>query len=216
MGIDLTPLQLDAFKEIANIGGSNAATCLSQLVSAPIKIISPSMSLVSLSNFIESFAVKKEQMFVVAKMEVLGGAPGNMLLILNYNDASYIVDLLLGRKRKNIHEYEMDLVEHQALKHVSILLAASYLYALSKFLRMPIVPGDPVLRSITIKETVEYILTPLAQVAYSGFLIRNKFIEASNNKLEGHLLYLPYQQALDTILVIINEKAGKGHKLPLV
>lgn len=213
MGIDLTPLQLDAFKEIANIGGNNAATCLSQLISAPIKIVSPSMSLVSLSNFIESIATKNDQMFVVAKMEVLGGAPGNMLLILNYNDASHIVDLLLGRKRKNIHEYEMDLVEHQALKHVSILLAASYLYALSKFLRMPIVPGDPVLRSITIRETVEYILTPLAQVAYSGFLIQNEFMEASN-KLEGRLLYLPYQQALDTILVVINEKAGKGRKLP--
>lgn len=208
-GLTLTPLQIDALQEIANIGGSNAATCLSQLVNAPIEIISPSMSLVQVQDFIDSLTPKASQKVVVAKMDVMGATPGNILLFLNYKDASHLVDLLLGRKKQD--KLEMDLVEHQTLKQVSVILSASYLYALSKFLQMTIVPGDPILRSITLGEAVEYLLAPLSQIARSGFLIKNEFLEAYS-KVEGNLLFLPYQQALETMLVVINEKAGKWRK----
>ena len=206
----LSSLQIDALQEIANIGGNNAATCLSQLVGSPVQVIAPTMSLVPISNFINEVALKSDQMAVVAKMDVLGGTPGNMLLFLNYKEASHLVDLLLGRK-KRYDEEEMDLVELQTIKQVSIILAASYLYALSKFLQMTIVPGDPIVRTITMGEAVEHILTPMSQMLQNGFFIRNEFLE-SYSKIEGHLLFLPYQQALETILVIVNEKAGKGRR----
>lgn len=208
----LSSLQIDALQEIANIGGSNAATCLSQLVGSPVKIIAPTMSLVPISNYITEVALKNDQMTVVAKMDVMGGTPGNMLFFINYKGASHLVDLLLGRKKHdNNFDKEMDIVELQVIKQVSIILAASYLYALSKFLQMTIVPGDPIVRTLTMGEAIDHILTPMSQMLQNGFFIRNEFLE-SYSKIEGHLLFLPYQQALETILVIVNEKAGKGRR----
>lgn len=205
MAIALTPLQIDALKEIANIGSHNAATFLSHLVDSPIHIRSSFMNLITVQEFTENLTAIPDKLVIVTQMDVLGGIQGNILLFMDNIDAMHLVELLMGRKPS--YEAALQTVERQVIKQLSVVLSVSYLFALSKFLQMTIVPGDPTLKTITAREAAEHVLQPLSQLAHSGILIRNEFLEAKS-KVEGHLLLLPYQKGLESLLELINEKIG--------
>ncbi|MBI2264901.1 MAG: chemotaxis protein CheC, partial [Armatimonadetes bacterium] len=137
---ELSPLQMSTLYEIANIGVSHAATSLSLLTSSKISISLPEIQFLPINRMVELVGSGREEV-VVGHMEVMGGTPGNLLLIFGHKDALSILDLLLGRPRGTSHTIAP--LERQAFKQLSVILSSSYLYAMAQFLKTAIIPGDP-------------------------------------------------------------------------
>ncbi len=134
----LTPLQVDALKEVANIGGCHAATALSQLVHQKVMVHVPEVLLGPLEEVIYKVA-SPETVVTSILMYFLGDLTGRSLLIYPKEDSDALVELLMpqssDRDRKELTE--------SLLKEVSNILSCSYMNTLGEFLDVLILPSVP-------------------------------------------------------------------------
>ena len=79
--IKLSPAQLDALREIGNIGAGNSATALSQIINRRIDMNVPRVSMVPLDQ-VPDLVGGPDAIVVGIFLRVYGKAPGNILFLL--------------------------------------------------------------------------------------------------------------------------------------
>ena len=78
--VEYTTLQMDAMKELANVGGGHAATALSQMVYKTIGMDVPTIEILDYNEVFDS--MMPEDTFVVAvTMRMMGDGSGNFLFV---------------------------------------------------------------------------------------------------------------------------------------
>ena len=84
--IKLSPAQLDALREIGNIGAGNSATALSQIINRRIDMNVPRVSMVPLDQ-VPDLVGGPDAIVVGIFLRVYGKAPGNILFLLPQRSA---------------------------------------------------------------------------------------------------------------------------------
>ena len=88
--------EIDALREVGDIGAGTAATALSQMIGDAVTIGVPRIDLVPVGQVPEAVGAREE--FVAAVLlQVAGDAPGHMLILIEERAAHGLVDALLGR-----------------------------------------------------------------------------------------------------------------------
>ena len=90
----LTPLQLDALKEIVNTGVGRAAASLNEMVDSPIELAVPTISLLELAGA-ESVALQHQQLSWV-QLDFRGAISGTAALVFPPASAVKLVAALTG------------------------------------------------------------------------------------------------------------------------
>ncbi len=122
--LDLSDLQKDALKEVGNIGAGHAATSLSQLLNATIKISQPSIDVIKFRDL--STRVGYEQRLVAAlHMYVRGEAPGQMIVLFDREHALDYVGSFISRVIGDIQIF--DSIVDSTLKVLGNIMAGAYL-----------------------------------------------------------------------------------------
>ncbi|MEE8192536.1 MAG: chemotaxis protein CheC [Gemmatimonadales bacterium] len=194
---DLKELELDALKEVANIGAGHAATALSQLTNRRIMISVPEIFVTRLEQVPERLG-DKDEVIVGVLMHMLGDLTGRMLLTLPEFDALLLCDMLLRREPDATTEFGE--LEQSALKEAGNILGGAYMNALSDFMGMMLLPSVPSL-AIDMSGTV---LTT-AQLSFGRdkdmvFCVETNFnFQEADRMLRGHFLLLPDLASLKTI-----------------
>ncbi len=93
---ELHDKELDALKEVANIGAGHAATALSQLTSRRIMIDVPKVQICTIEE--AASAVGDGGVVAAVLMQVLGDLTGRSLLLFEKNLALQLADMLLTRE----------------------------------------------------------------------------------------------------------------------
>src|SRR5512145_102319 len=93
---DLKALQLDALREVANIGAGHAATALSQMTQRTIMISVPEVNIVPLEEVPELLG-RPDEVIAGVLMHVMGDLTGRTLLIFPEVSAQAVCDILLRR-----------------------------------------------------------------------------------------------------------------------
>jgi chemotaxis protein CheC len=102
MGIDidnLSNIYIDVLKEIGNIGAGNAATALSKMFLKPIDMSVPNIQIIKFSNMQEVLNVNDE-IVVGVLLGFNGDISGNILYVLDKNEADLAIKILLGDENK--------------------------------------------------------------------------------------------------------------------
>lgn len=133
----LTLEQLDALKEVANIGSGHAATSLSQLMGKKVMVRVPKILTGPLEDVILKIADPND-VVVSVLLYFLGDLTGRTLLIYPFEDAQEITSLLMPTVQDNSEE-----VQESLLKEVSNILSCSYMNALGELLGLLILPSVP-------------------------------------------------------------------------
>ena len=84
--IKLSPAQIDALREIGNIGAGNSATALSQIINRRIDMNVPRVSMVPLDQ-VPDLVGGPDAIVVGIFLRVYGKAPGNILFLLPQKSA---------------------------------------------------------------------------------------------------------------------------------
>ncbi|MDD2422241.1 MAG: chemotaxis protein CheC, partial [Heliobacteriaceae bacterium] len=92
---NLSPLQMDALREVGNVGAGNAATALSEMVQKPVDMKVPSLGVVPFNEVAERMG-GPESLVAGVYLKVQGGAPANLLFVLPFDSARMLVDLVMG------------------------------------------------------------------------------------------------------------------------
>src|SRR6266568_8294219 len=134
----LTERQLDALREIGNVGMGHAATALSRLTGKTVYLNAPRAIILDTARMPE-FLGETERMVVGIHLRMLGNAQGNILMVFPLENATRMLETLIPRKTAGGEA--LTELELSALKEVGNILASAYLNALGELLRMTLLPS---------------------------------------------------------------------------
>jgi chemotaxis protein CheC len=193
----LTSLQLDALREVANIGAGHAATALSSMTGEVIMIDVPAVCIRQLDEVAEVLGPPETVVSAVG-MRVQGDLTGQTLMILPLGAARRLCDLLLRRERGTTGEF--GLMEQSSLKETGNIITSAYLNALSDFLGMMLVPSVPALVTDYVGAVLVGASLQLGRAQEMVFCVDTSFrVESAAEVLRGEFVLMPDGASLDAI-----------------
>ena len=132
--ITLQPLELDALREVGNMGAGRAATALSQMLGRTVTMDVPAASVLPLEQLSAPLG-GPEALVAATYFRVHGDAPGRLLVVLGEASLGPVVGALLGLPSGQAPA--LDATAQSAIKELGNILCSAYLNALADFLGFP-------------------------------------------------------------------------------
>ena len=191
---DLNNVQLDALKEVGNIGAGHAATALSQILLERVQMTVPHVSIMPLSQ-VDQVLGGPEQVVSGIFMRVFGNAPGKIVFLFSEDEALSLADSVI---RNNLGQTDTDFRE-SALKEIANIMTGAYLYALTRLTGFNILPSVPALATDMAGAIINTALLDLGTVGDFALLIETQF-SLTTRKINGHFFLVPDPDSLELIL----------------
>ena len=195
---DLKELQLDALKEVENIGAGHAATALSLMTNRRIMISVPKISVTRLEDVAELLGDPREVVAAIL-LHMLGDLTGRTLLVFPEPSAKRLCDLLLARPSGTTQTFGE--LEQSSLKEAGNILCGAYMNALSSFMGMMLLPSVP---SLVIDSAATVLTSTYLNFGSDRdyvFCVETTFdFVADSETLQGHFLLVPDFASLRAIL----------------
>ena len=189
----LTALQLDALKEVANIGAGHAATALSQLLNTTIKMDAPTAEVIRFGDVHKRVA--EGRVFAVLHVYVRGDVPGHLVVLFDHEDALDFVGLFLKRVGGDFQIF--DAIVETTLKELANIVASSYLSAVMQLTEANMVPSVPVISYGSMRATFEAIM-PISS-DHDVLFVESTFLDRGM-RICGHLIFVPETGSLQPLL----------------
>lgn len=192
---NLKALQLDALREVSNMGAGHAATALSQMTGQKIMISVPHLTISKLEDVPNQIEAREEPVAAVL-MKMLGDLTGLTLLVFSQQTALKVAGLMMHKPATTLGE-----IEQSALKEAGNILSAAYLNALSEFMGMILMPSPPTLVIDMSDAVLNETYLEVAQQSEYVFCVESEFeLMESNERLRGFFLLMPDVGSLNAIL----------------
>jgi len=200
--LNLSLIQLDALKEIGNVGAGNSATALSQLINRKIDMTVPQIAIMPLGD-VPDVVGGADAMVAGVFLRVYGPAPSSILFLLPRDSAFALVDMLMGREHGTT--ISLNAMDESALMEIGNILAGAYLNALSHFTKLTLLPSIPSLAIDMAGAILSVILIQLGEMGDHALVIETEFT-TENDGVKGHFFLIPDPGSLSTILAAIGVK----------
>jgi chemotaxis protein CheC len=148
-----TDLQLDALRELANIGSGNASTALSAMLGRSVDISVPSALVLPMGEAVEQVGSPEAEVTGIV-LGVVGEFEGTVLLLFSPSDADLMCGLLGVEAGTDIGE--------SALMEIGNIVGSSYINALAGMTGMAVEPTPPGAATDMMAAIVESVLAQRA------------------------------------------------------
>ena len=194
----LKALQLDALREVANIGAGHAATALSQMIGGTIMISVPTINVSRLEEVPPQISAPEEPVAAVL-MHMLGDLTGRTLLVFPKPTAIRLSEMMLRRAQGT--STDLGELEQSAIKEAGNILSGAYMNALSDFMGLMLLPSPP---SLAVDMSDAVLTTAYLQFGTDRdyvFCVESEFhLQDIGERLRGFFLLLPNYASLQAIL----------------
>lgn len=198
MDIELNELQLDAIKEIGNIGSGNAATALSQLLDKSINMRVPQIDILQFPELIRKMG-NEEDVYVGVLLKVYGDVPGNILYLLDVNRAQEIYSEFLSDMDDFYSEIGLSMFQE-----IGNILGNSYINAICRLTGLNMVTSVPAVCVDMLSALLTASFLDAEQYSDYVLAIDTSYHEGSRcmdvNKSGGTFLLIPKPGSLQKIL----------------
>ena len=195
---ELKELQLDALREVANIGAGHAATALSQLTNRTIMIAVPEVNVRALEE-VTDLVGRPDEVIAAVLMHMMGDLTGRTLLVFPQPTAVRLSELMLRRPAGS--SKELGELEQSAIKEAGNILSGAYMNALSDFMGLMLLPSPP---SLAVDMSSAVLSTAYLQFGTDRdfvFCVESEFyMHDLHERLRGFFLLLPDVASLQAIL----------------
>lgn len=195
---NLSPLHLDALREVANIGAGHAATALSQMTDRTILISVPMLNIARIEDLPPQL-VGDDELVAGVLMSMMGDLSGRTLLVFPERTARRLSEMMLRRPQGS--SPQMGELEQSAVKEAGNILSGAYMNALAEFMGMILLPSPP---SLAIDSAAAVVSTALLQFSADRdfvFCVESEFMmQDVEERLRGFFLLLPDYPSLQAML----------------
>lgn len=188
-------MQMDALKEVSNIGTGNAATALSMMLGKKIDMTVPSVNLIEFATLIDNVGEREGAGIIV---RVLGDIPGNILIVLDKEVAFNIIELLTGIETKEFTE-----MGKSALCEIGNILSGAYMNAISQFTGLNAIASVPAITYDMLSAILTTTFMESGQYDEHILDIETLFLNEDKENVGLHFYYIPVPGSLEKILEII-------------
>lgn len=195
---ELRDVELDALREVANVGAGHAATALSQLTNHRIMIDVPQVEFCAIEEAAASVGSGNSVVAAVL-MHVLGDLTGRCLLLFDKDCALRLADMLLDRDPGSTKVFSE--MEQSSVKETANILTGAYLNGLSDLLGLMLIPSVP---SLAVDLAGAILSTTYLNFGHDRSYViildtRFKF-DPGEPSMVGHFVLLPDPSSLSVIL----------------
>lgn len=191
----ITQFQLDALREIGNIGSAHAATALSTLLQRRIDMSVPEVWAVRFEE-LSAIVGQLDDPQAVIYVKVEGDAPGKAVFFFPVESAEIVVQLLFGTTEPM--DLYMGEMAQSALKEVGNILVSSFIMALTQFSGIPLQPSVPALAVDMIGASLDAIFLEEGVLDDTVLFIDTQLTGIP--KIEGQFIFLPEEGSLKKLL----------------
>lgn len=187
-----TPIEMDALKEIINIGGGHAATSISQLVERRVNMHVPEVAIQTYNELYDHLWQDDEEVYAIT-CPIEGDIDGIFLFILTKSAADQMTHWLTATD-----DLIADEIKISAMQELTNIVSNSFLNAITEFLGIN-------LHGALTATSFDYFGAIISSIylAYDQFddqvlCIRNEFTY-ENKALDTSLFLIPGRGALETL-----------------
>jgi chemotaxis protein CheC len=202
--VALSHRQVDALREVSNIGVGHAATALSQLIGRQVSMRVPKVNIIPFSQ-VSSIVGGAELLVVGIYFRVMGDVTGDILVVFPEDGARTLISLVLNGTTEKDGEWTETAVS--SLSEIGNILASSYLNALGTILGVTLIPSVPSLAYDMAGAILDTVLIEQSCVGDVALLIETEFFE-TKRALRGHFFLVPDPASLALILDKIGAHRG--------
>jgi chemotaxis protein CheC len=164
--------QIDALKEVGNIGASHASDVLGQMLSKTVIINVPKATFLPVEKMSKIFG-EEDDAIVILFFLILGDVEGYMVISFSESQAALISNYLMGT---NDDRLELTEEKESALKEVGNILASAYLTAMSDLAGFRLRPSVPYITYDIVETAVNPIMEDIGQTAEYALITDNEFL----------------------------------------
>ena len=199
--------QLDAIREVGNIGTGNAATALSSLLQQKINMSVPRTELVSiyeLTNFYEQYN-DSTQIVGATFVRSTGGFQCSLIFLQPEEDALLMTELLIANQFGSAIPYDElpSEMADSALSEVGNIVLSSFLNAINMLLGTQHQISVPGTAHDMLGAILDVVASIYGQLGETALLINTELtVEGLENgrKISGHIIMLPDPESLELLL----------------
>lgn len=196
LNYELNEIQKDVLREIGNIGGGNAATALSSLLTDRVNMTVPFLRMVGVNEIAELLGGPgKEVVGILVFMT--DDIKGMLMFILDRQFTHLMINALLNKKIEsfeNINEMDMS-----ALMEMGNMMSGAYISALSQLTGMDIRLSTPQIAIDMVGAIISFPATQFVAMGDKVLYIEEDF-SSSGETIKSHLLIMPELESLEIIL----------------
>jgi chemotaxis protein CheC len=167
VSVQYNDIQLDALRELANIGAGNASTALSEMIGQSIDLTVPEAAVLPMGYAVEALGPPEAEITGIV-LGVHGDMPSTVVMLLTPHDADAVCGLLGLEPGSEMME--------SALGEIGNIVGTSYLNALAGMVGMALDPTPPATVTDMLGSIVETVLASGAAVSDSALLLDSQMV----------------------------------------
>lgn len=203
----LNELQLDALREVTNIGCGAAATALSQLLGGRRINLEVTRSAILSFDELEALLGGSDSVRAAVHLTLRGGFEGWLLLAYQEADATRLAQFLAGAEADTEDPEHLSQLHESALMEVGNIVGSAFLNAVGKVSGMILLPSVPNLVHDRVARVVDTLrrdraqLTSKPDVGSERMLVLETRLSAEGSPgVDGHVIIVPRPEALGVFL----------------
>ncbi len=190
MSVQYNEIQLDALRELANIGAGTASTALSEMLGRAVDLSVPDAQVLPMGEAVDALGDPESDITAIV-LGVGGDLPGTVVMLLTPPDADALCGLLGLPPGSELAP--------SALGEIGNIVGTSYLNVLAGMSGMAIDPTPPVTATDMLGAIVESVLVARAATSDTTLLLDSSMV------VEG--------EGCSIIFLLVPEDGGAEHLL---
>nr|WP_230972391.1 chemotaxis protein CheC [Archaeoglobus neptunius] len=193
---DLGEMELDALKELGNIGVGKAATSLSQMLGRTIEMSVPEATIVRIQDLHKVINAEEMVAGVVTGLEdIENGHSGFLYITFPEKSSRKLVEILLG----DVSDEEM---VDSTLMEIGNILSSAFCDATAEMLGVMLIPTPPSFGRDFAIAVIDAIVSQLADKSDYVVLFETK-LEESEKEIEILVMLIPNEKFVSYILQLL-------------
>lgn len=193
---EMNEMERDVIREIGSIGNGNAATALSSMLEAKVKMTLPEVNILEFNAAMNHLG-DPEDVVAAILVEMSGEIQGIMLFILTQDFADEILKRMLG---KDIVDFlALDEIDTSVLTEIGNIMISSYINALSSLTNVNVVLSVP---QLVVNMLGGILSLPMATMGINSdriMMITGEF-KIDGRELNSDMLLLPDVDSLNVLM----------------
>ncbi|MCI8783110.1 MAG: chemotaxis protein CheC [Dorea sp.] len=193
---EMNDLELDILKEIGSIGGGNAATALSSMLSAKVNMSLPKVEILDFNEALVNVG-DPEEVVAAILVEMSGELSGIMLFILTKEFSDEILFRMLGKTEADF--FELDEIDSSVLMEIGNIVISSYITAMASLVNMSVELSVPQLAVNMLGGIMSVPIAMMGQHSDRIMMITGEF-KIDGKALNSNMLLLPDVESLNVLM----------------
>lgn len=189
----LSELQLDALKEIGNIGAGNACTALSVLLGKPVDMTIPSIQLLEFDKTAEALG-GADNVVIGIQIGITDDLDGMMFHVIQRPFAEKIINTYYSKEIVSLHE--LDEMDTSVMNEMGNITSGVYANSIATLTGILVNITAPVQKCNTVGELLQVPLEYFSKLGDKVLLVDEKFMIAGTEISSNMILILEHNSLL--------------------